>query len=421
MREKEKNKPLQKIAVLSCVYPPEPVVSAQTSEQVACGLVSRGRVVTVVTSFPGRPGGKIYSGFRRALYAQQSHPDGYTLVRCFSVPSSESATLSRLFENLIFGFTSAAFLAFAPRPDVIYSNTWPIFATGLMSLVARLRRVPYVVSIQDIYPESFAAQGRGSRSGLAFRFMHWIDRQIALRARHVIVISETFLEVYARDRGVPRERICVVPNWVEDNGQSSNAAAAATLRRRFSIPPGAFLVAYGGNIGTAAGIDTFVRAFRHTGPEVYGLIAGEGSQLIECQALAGAIAPQHISFFTPWPADQTMLLYQAADLLVLPTRGAQSMASVPSKMIRYMLSGKPILAAGLAGSDLARLIEKSQCGWLIPPDDPTALADKLAQIKTLSEVELQQRGESGRSYALAHFTSQVCLPKIIEILEKAVE
>lgn len=411
----------RKIIIFSCVYPPEPVVSAQTSEQIACGLVSRGHAVTVVASFPGRPGGKIYPGFRRALYARQSHPDGYALVRCFSVPSAESAALSRLLENLIFGLTSAAFLAISPRPDVIYSNTWPIFATGLMALVARLRRVPYVVSIQDIYPESFAAQGRGSRSGPAFRFMRWIDRQVAQSAHHVIVISEAFAEVYARDRDVPRERISVIPNWVDDNVQFSSESAAAALRHRFSIPPGAFLAAYGGNIGIAAGTDSFVRAFRHTGPDIYGLIAGEGSQLIECQALAGAIALQRISFFTPWPADQTMPLYQAADLLVLPTRGAQSMASVPSKMIRYMLSGKPILATGLAGSDLARLIDETQCGWFIPPDDPAALAEKLAQIKTLSVAELQQRGEAGRRYALVHFTNQVCLPKIIESIEKAVE
>lgn len=380
----------------------------------------------VVTSFPSRPGGKIYPGFRRALYTHRRLPAGYEIARCFSVPSSASSAASRLLENIVFGLSSAVLLAALPRPDVIYSNTWPVFASGLMMLVAALRRIPYVVSIQDVYPESFSAQGRGARTGLAYRVMYWIDRQVAARARHVLVISEAFADIYVHDRGIPRERLSVVPNWVNGGEQSCCPEEAAALRRRFSIPPDEFLAAYGGNIGVAAGVETFVRAFAHTGENVSGLIAGEGSRLETCRKLAGEIgqernAPQRISFLSPWPVELTMPLYQAADLLVLPTQGSQSMASAPSKMIRYMLSGRPILAAGLPGSDLAHLIEASQCGWLIPPDDPVALAEKISQIQALPRAEIQQRGQSGRRYAIDHLTSEVCLPKVVRLIEAAAE
>lgn len=407
------------VIVISSVYPPEPVVSAQTSAQVVAGLASKGLDVRVVTSFPGRPGGRVYPGFRRVLYDRRRHPDGPEIVRCFSAPSSDSSAPSRLLENLVFGFTSAALLAVSPRPAVIYSNTWPIFASGLMALVASLRRIPYVVSIQDVYPESFSAQGRGSKDGLAFRIMRWIDRQVALRARHVIVISEAFAEIYTKNRGVPRERVSVVPNWVNGEEQACNEEDAALLRRRFSIPADAFLVAYGGNIGVAAGAETFIQAFAYLGKNVYGLIAGEGSQSGLCRRLAGEIAPDRIAFLSPWPVELTMPLYRAADLLVLPTRGSQSLASVPSKMIRYMLSGRPVLAMGLPGSDLAGLIDASQCGWLIPPDDPIAIAEKITEIREIPQAEMQQRGQSGRRYALDHLTSQACLPKVIKIIEEA--
>lgn len=319
----------------------------------------------------------------------------------------------------MFGVSAAALLAVLPRPALIYSNTWPIFATGLMALVAGLRRIPYVVSVQDVYPESFSSQGRGSRSGLPYRVMRWIDRQIAKNARHIIVISDAFAEIYANDRGIPRNRITVVPNWVEASEQPIDPEAPTALRLRFSIPPDAFLVAYGGNIGVAAGVDMLVRAFQYTSPDVFGLIAGEGSELVRCQKLAGEIALHKIDFFSPWPIEETMPLYQAADLLVLPTSGSQSMASVPSKMIRYMLSGRPILATGMPESDLARLINVSQCGWLIPPDNPMALAQKIEEIKNLPRSELEQRGQSGRRYALENLTSQACLPKIIKIIEEA--
>jgi colanic acid biosynthesis glycosyl transferase WcaI len=407
------------IVILSCVFPPEPVVSAQTSDQITRGLSSCGYTVTVLASFPSRPGGKIHPGFRRGLYTRQRQPGGNEIIRCFSVPSSSSTLVSRLLENIVFGLSSAALLAVLPRPDAIYSNSWPVFASGMMALAAGLRRIPYVVSVQDIYPESFSLQRRGSPHGLACRIMRWIDRQVAIHARHVIVISEAFANIYAGDRGVPRERISIVPNWVDAKEQISRPEEAAALRQRFAIPADGCLAVYGGNIGVAAGVETFVRAFQYTGSIIFGLIAGDGSQISVCQRLAAETAPRQISFFSPWPAEQTMLLYQAADVLVLPTQGKQSTASVPSKMIRYMLSGRPIIAAGLPGSELANVIEQSGCGWLVEPDNPGTLAECLNLVCAAGPSERLKRGAAGKAFALEHFTSTTCLPKVIEIIEKA--
>ena len=413
------NRVKRKVTVVSCVFPPELVVSGITTREVVKGLATNGHSVKVVTSFPSRPGGRIFSGYRRRLYSHCAEASDFDLVRCFSIPTSESSAVRRFVENITFGLSSAVYLLFSSRPDVIYSNSWPVFATGLMSLVAVLRRIPYVIIVQDIYPESYAVQGRASQKSLTFGVMRWIDGQVSRRSAHVIVISPSFAKVYTEDRQVPTERVSVIPNWADQDALPASEAETASLRERFAIPQQAFLVAYGGNIGMAAGVETLVKAFSYLDGEVYGLVAGEGSQLAACQKLAVDI--QRLSFFTPWPANQTMPLYQAADVLVLPTLGNQSMASVPSKLIRYMLSGRPVIAAGLPGSELASVIEASGSGWLVEPDEPAGLAEKIHQVKSLQPSELEQRGEAGRRFALENLTSQACLPRVIEIIERAVQ
>ena len=414
----DKKKPLA--AVVSCVFPPEPVVSARTSQDIAAGLAGCGYEVMVVAPYPSRPGGRIYPNYRRRLLPHSAHSHRYTVTRTYSIPSAKSTRSSRFIENISFGISSAAYLLFARRPKVIYANSWPVFASGLLSLVAGLRRIPYVVVVQDVYPESYYEQGRGDRKSRSYRLMRWIDQQVARRAAHVVVLSEAFARTYREDRGVPASHISIIPNWAEKSADLGEPAArdgeAAALRHSAGVPADAFAVAYGGNIGVAAGVETLMDALNEL-EDVHGLVAGEGSSLSACRVIAQG--NRRVHFITPWPAEQTVPLYRAADVLVLPTQGNQSLSSVPSKLIHYMLSGRPVIAAGLPGSEMINIIETSGCGWWVPPDQPQALAEKIRQVRQLSPEELRKRGEAGRRYAMANFTSQTCLPKVIHIIERA--
>jgi colanic acid biosynthesis glycosyl transferase WcaI len=410
-----------RVVVVSCVFPPEPIVSAQTSIQIAEELVRRGHDVTVLTSFPSKPAGRIYPGYRRRLCNRSQADTGFELIRCFSFFSTESRIASRFLENLSFGLMCGLVLLTNRRPDVIYANTWPIIAAGLLFLMARWRQIPLVASVQDVYPESLIAQRRLRASAILTRWMRWIDGFIARGCSAIIVISERFAEIYRVNRGVEQDRVHVVPNWSDSRSlvlddQSDQFRAAQ------GIPQEAFLMVYAGNIGMAAGVETVIEAFRHLRDEqpAHLLVAGEGSNLATCQALAREVPEGRIWFYTPWPVEETSTVLRAADVLVLPTRGSQSLASVPSKLISYMLAARPVVALAVADSDIARIIEQAGCGWVVEPDQPEILAMRIRQIMALEPVRLARRGEYGRRFALRNLTREACLPAVIDILESAV-
>jgi colanic acid biosynthesis glycosyl transferase WcaI len=192
-----------------------------------------------------------------------------------------------------------------------------------------------------------------------------------------------------------------------------------TFREARNIPPGAFVVLFGGNIGVAAGVDTLVKAFGQLADieNLYLLIAGEGSSLGSCRQIAEDLSCQRIVFHTPWPRDETSMTLASADVLMLPTSGFQSMASVPSKLISYMLASRPVIAAALPNSELAKMIESSQVGWVVEPDRPDLLADRIREVIRINSAELARKGRQGRKYALSNLTREVCLPRIIDLLE----
>ena len=408
------------VLLVSPVFPPEPIVSAQTTIQIAEEMKRLGHMVTVITAFPSRPAGKLFPGFSRKLVQRERAESGIEIVRCFSTLSPESRMFSRLLENLSFGLTSGWQALVAKRPQVVYANTWPIVATGLLFLVTKLRRIPLVISVQDVYPEALMTQQRIADDSFLARFLRWIDGVIARHSTHVIVISERFAEIYRDQRRVPPGRLSLVPNWIDSNQIDGNISGQQ-FRLRKGIAETDFLLVYGGNVGVAAGVETVIESMRllTNEPCIRLLVAGSGSQLATCQRSAQQIPGQPVLFHSPWAAEETSEVLRAADVLVLPTQREQSLASVPSKLLSYMLAGRPVLATAVPGSDLANLLSRSQCGWVVEPDRPDLLAAQIKEVAQLDPAERQRRGNSGREYVLQHFTKDVCLPEVIRILEKA--
>ncbi|HUH97910.1 MAG TPA: glycosyltransferase family 4 protein, partial [Anaerolineales bacterium] len=319
-----------------------------------------------------------------------------------------------------FGITSGFTLLMSAKPDIVYANTWPILAQGIISLICHMRGIPLVVSVQDVYPESLLAQNR-IRDGHSwiFRLLRWLDALIAGNSSALIVISDQFRELYLRDRKLSPGKVYVVPNWIDEKSFIANRPNNP-IRTQHKIPEHAFLAVYGGNIGVAAGVDGAILAFANMRQhfETYLLIAGDGSNFEDCQRLAEASKNSRILFLRPWPAGETLTVLAAADLCLLPTQGEQSLVSVPSKLLSYMLASRPVFAWAVPDSEIARIILESGCGWVIPPGDPEKLSKQIVEIAALPRQELRQRGEAGRDFARRHYSKSANLSKVIEILEK---
>jgi colanic acid biosynthesis glycosyl transferase WcaI len=326
--------------------------------------------------------------------------------------------LSRFLENISFGIASTLAVLLLDGSDVIYANTWPIFAQGLLMIACKLRRIPLFVSIQDLYPESLFVQKRGiKKDHFLYRFLRWLDVQIARNCAGLIVISEQFKKTYLKDRGIPENKITLIPNWI-DESQLGIASSGGEFRAQYGIPEDAFLVVYGGNIGVAAGIDTVIKTFSQLQPleHIYLLIAGAGNDLSNCRELIQKYSLERVKIHSPWQTEDTFPMLRAADLCILPTQGEQSLASVPSKLLSYMTAERPVLGIAAPESETARVITASQSGWVISVGESTSLADAISTISKLPLEERNRRGKAGGNFVHKHFSSSKNLPKVVRVL-----
>jgi colanic acid biosynthesis glycosyl transferase WcaI len=262
------------------------------------------------------------------------------------------------------------------------------------------------------------AQKRGiKKTSRIYSILHWIDVQTARNCAGLVVISERFKDVYVADRQISEEKISVIPNWI-DESPALLSALSEDIRILHNIPASGFLVIYGGNIGKAAGMLNLIEAFHHLQEQenIYLLLAGAGNSLPECLDMVQKYQLSRVKIHSPWPASDTIGVLRAADLCILPTQGEQSLVSVPSKLLSYMLAERCVLALVSPESETARILQDSQAGWVISTQDPVFIAETIHKISCLSPDERNKPGEAGGKYVRNHFSTSSNLPKVVELL-----
>ena len=404
------------IFIVSCVFPPEPITSASTSADLADEMVKRGHRVVVFAPFPNRPSGYLVNGYVRK-WKQIEHKNGYKIVYSWHTLSRKSNYYSRAAENISFGLTSTWQMMGEGTPDVAYINTWPLFSQNLNSFFLKKVEIPIVGSVQDIYPEVLVGNDPG-RLNVFYRTIRRANMKYLHQCAKVITISSGMRDVLTEDRGLPAERVRRIPNWTDTSKFASSQPRNGCFRQEFAIRPEVFLALFAGGLTRAAGVELYVKVAEllSSRNDIALLLVGDGSMREKLLKRIASLKLTNIRVVYPLHSDQVPEVQAAADVLLLSLSGEMSESALPSKLIHYMLSKRPIVASVNPGNAAARIITEADAGFLLPPEDPKAVADLLIRLSK-DHSALNRLGANGRKYAKKHFSKEILLPQLASLLE----
>ena len=402
------------IQLIAQYFKPETVGSGIWIHQLATDLVDLGHQVSVVTSFPNYPRRVVFDDYRGKLFMRE-RMDGVDVVRTYIYASPNESILSRTLNFGSFCASAAIGGLFASKPDVIYCVMPPMPLGVSAEFLGLMKTAPVVVNIQDIYPDIAVAVGV-LRNPLAIRFFEWMERAIYRRATSVVVIADGFKENIV-GKGVPEDKIHVVPNWADPNeimpGPKDNA-----FRKKLGIAD-RFSLSYSGSLSFNTNLDPVLGAAEIlTGEEFSFIIVGDGVKKDDLRRTAQERQLDNVQFLPFQPLDQYPSVLAAADMNLVTLNRQAAMASVPSKLFKMMASGRPVLAITIEGNEVHRLIRDSECGLCVPPDDPERLAEALRYAAAHPD-EMDRMGKNGRRHLVESFSRKDCVGKIESILEKA--
>ena len=384
-------------------YKPEPC-DTRTS-QLAAGMVEAGHKATVITSFPNYPFGKIYDGYKQKL-CKKEQIDGVNVVRVPMFPDHSMSKKRRALSYLSFGFTGA-FLGslLSRRPDIVWIHHPPL-TTGIAGyLIAKIKRVPFVYEIHDLWPQTLISTGMikdGKLTQRIQRVCNFLHNRAA-----AIVVTSPGMKAQLVDDGIRADKIHVFPQWAQNETISDVKHLEVGLRYGLIDK---FNIFFTGNMGVAQGLDTVLDAAKQLS-DIKNLnisMVGAGVELERLKQRAKEEGIQNVQFTGQVTHDEVQSLMPWADgLLVHLKRDPLFSITIPSKTQMYMASGHPVLC-GVDG-DASDLVRESNGGICFPSEDAKAMANAIRQLFVLTNEEREVMGTQARQGYERHCSKHTLL------------
>jgi glycosyltransferase involved in cell wall biosynthesis len=398
-----------RILLLSQWYTPEPDIRIHLLGR---ELVARGHQVTVITGFPNYPSGRVYPGYRIRWRQWEEH-DGLRILRLPLYPDHSRSHIKRVLNFISFAASASTIgLMLCGSADVMWVYHPPLTTAIPAWLISKVRGVPFIYEVQDMWPETLAATGMLPSPRIA-RWVGSMARFIYRHASAVTVISQGFKRNLIA-KGVPGAKIHVVPNWADEQ-LFRPLPRDEQLARRHGLT-GHFNIVYGGNMGAAQALDNVLRAatLLHDLPNVRFVLIGDGvdearlRQAVEEQGLT------NVAFIGRQPMTEMPRFFALADVLLIHlNRDPLFEITVPGKMTAYLACGKPILCA-VAG-EAAEVIANAAAGLVCPPENAEALAQSVRRLYFMSSGQRDELGQAGRRAFLTSFTREALMKQYVDV------
>ena len=395
-----------RIIIISAVFPPEQVTSALLNYDLAKEL-SKKYDVTVLRPYPTRPVGMKfdYNGLK-------NEPFETILIDSYTHPQSQ--LIGRFRESIDMGRKCANWIKkYHDEIDFIYDTAWQLFGVAIVARMARRYNIPYLVVVQDIYPECLLTHSNKPKivQKIILGLLKPIDIYYQRYAKIVRTISDEMADYLSNTRKLPRKKYLVVNNWQndEDFEECQNA-----------IPKDKIRFVFVGSINLHANVDLIIKSFAEAKISNSELILyGGGNRKDYCMELVNKMGLENVKFVFV-KRDQVAKVQSQASVLVLALPSGNGNLCLPSKMTSYMLSGKPILASVDQDSATSRYIKEAECGLSVEPDSIPSFVEGFRKMAALSKDQLQTYGNNSLSFARQHLTREVNLQMVCQAIDDIV-
>ena len=391
---------MKNLLIVSAVFPPEQVTSAYLNYDLAKAL-ARDYNVTVLRPYPTRPIGAKFSSvdvedksFKTILIDSYTHP--------------QSELIGRFKESNDFGRKTVEYIKERHNEiDFVYNDGWQLFGLYRVAKVCKKYGIPYMVPIQDIYPECLFTNKNysGIVNHIIKSILLPIDRYYQKHAACVRTISNEMRDYLSSTRDVPLENYLVVNNWQNDED----------FLKEYPARPadGKLFFAYVGSINGHANVDLMIKAFVEANiANAEFRIYGGGNKKGYCVDLVKQLGAKNI-IFDMVSRDKVAYVQSQADVLLLALPKGNGNLCLPSKMTSYMLSGKPVLASVDHDSATTRYIKEADCGIAVDPDNMDSIKKGFLYFASIDKDTLIKQGVNSQAFSRRNLTREVNLQKVV--------
>ena len=337
--------------------------------------------------------------------------DSVTILRVYTY-----AALHRSFAHRLVSFFSFMVSSFwtglqVRDVDLVWGTSPPIFQGLTAWLLARLKGVPYLFEVRDLWPAFAVAVGILQQPAL-IRASESLERFLYRHADRLVVNSPGFI-AHVEARG--GEQVIMVPNG-SDTAMFDPADGGEEFRKRHNLE-GMFIAMYAGAHGMSNDLEVLLDAAHrlHDRDDITILLLGDGKEKPSLQRRALEMGLENVRFIPPLPKNEMPGALAAADAGIAILKPVELYKTVyPNKVFDYMAAGRPVILA--IDGVIRQVVEEAGAGVAVPPGDPAALAQAIGRLADEPKVR-SEMGHRGRAYIEANFDRISLADRMVSVME----
>lgn len=375
--------------------------------ELARHLQRRGHQVTVIAS----PVSYLTGTNQGPRVRKQTDDQGVTILRSYTLPVLHRSFILRVFSFLSFMISSFINGLFVRQVDLVWGTTPPIFQGPTAWLLARLKGVPFILEVRDLWP-AFAIAVGVLKNKFLISLSEILERFLYRHADQVVVNSPGFIQ-HVEERGA--KQVSLVPNG-SDPEMFEPKSDGEQFRRKFGLED-RFVVLYAGAHGMSNDLDVVLDAAENLrdDPAIQIVLLGSGKEKSRLRAAADQRNLDNVLFLPPVPKIEMPEVLAGADACLAILKPIEMYKTTyPNKVFDYMAAGRPVILA--IDGVIREVVEEAQAGVFVPPGNWAALAGAIRKLATNPE-KCRTMGVNGRKLVESRFAREAFADKFAAILE----
>lgn len=379
----------------------------------------KGHDITVVAGTVHYATGEKEDKYKGKWVVKEDYSPNVKLVRTYVSESYNKSFVGRLWGYFSFTFSSLYAILFkVKKHDVLIVTSPPLFV-GITGVITKfIKRTPMVFEIRDLWPESAIDTGVLTNK-LIINIAYSVEKMSYRFADRINVLTPAFRNALISKKNVLPEKISFVPNGADldifQPGPLNN-----WVREKYNLQ-GKFVITYMGAHGVANHLVSLLDLAEKLkiNEDIVILLIGDGMKKAELMKEADRRDLKNVLFIESQPKAKIPDFCNASDICTAVLKKVDTFKTVyPNKVFDYMSCAKPILL-GIDG--VARqLVEESNSGYYVDPEDSQIFADKVLFLKENKE-HRDELGENGLKYVKENFSREILAQKYINVLEEIVK
>lgn len=409
-----------KILIIHQYFLEEGEAGAPRWNEITKVWAERGDDITVLAGMIHANGDGKRPEYKGKYFVKKNHGK-VNVIRCHVSESYNANFLGRLWGYFSFVFSAlwAGMFKAKGKYDLILVTSPPLFIGISGYLISRLRRIPLVFEIRDLWPESAIDTGV-VKNGMIIKMAFWLEAFLYRKAKLINVLTPAFRTTLLEKKNVPAEKIIFIPNASDfsftDHLMESFDIGA--FRKELGLE-GRFVISYVGAHGVANHLDQVLETGKLLeDTNVTFLLIGEGMEKQKLIEKAKQMQVNNVRFLDPVPKADIFKYILASEMGASVLKKVEAFKTVYSnKTFDYMSCKRPILM--VIDGVSRQLVEEANAGVYVEPENPQDFAEKIRHYIAHPEL-LSEQGEAGYQYAKKHFDRHNLARNYSEFLEKTI-